>query len=108
MPQACLIWSRWTRSEFGDMGEPQKNLTADYADLEDFRESLSFKKAGVFVVSSSRAQRIAALADLKNWRVRLQLIKELERMGITKELESAGISNGDVVRLGLVEMKWGQ
>lgn len=64
------------------------------------------KEKNTFVVHYSRAERLAALADIKDWRVRMQLRRELKRMGVTKILEEAHIAAGDTVRLGQVEMEW--
>ena len=61
---------------------------------------------GVFVVFSSKAERIAAVADLSDWRVRAQFYTLLARMGVVKALEEKGIKSGDVVRIGEVEMEW--
>ena len=64
------------------------------------------KEGGVFVVRYARAQRLAAIGDMRDWRVRVQMRRELVRMGVGKMLEEAGIQPGDKVRLGQVEMEW--
>ena len=64
------------------------------------------KEKNTFVVHYNRAKRLAALADMKDWRVRMQLRRELKRMGVTKLLEEAGIVAGDKVCFGEAEMKW--
>jgi len=64
------------------------------------------KEKNTFIVHYSRAERLAALADIKDWRVRMQLRRELKRMGVTKILEDADIAAGDIVRLGQTEMEW--
>ena len=37
---------------------------------------------------------------------RLQIT--LEKMGVTQELEAAGVQIGDVVRFGKIELLWGE
>lgn len=61
---------------------------------------------GVFVVSCPRAERIVVMTDLRNWRARVQLHQELERLGVFQLLRQRGIKAGDVVRIGSVEMEW--
>ena len=64
------------------------------------------KEGDVFVVDSSRGERLLARANLRDWRVRLQLWRELERMGIADALEREGVKVGDIVRFGKVDMEW--
>ncbi|MBI4298982.1 MAG: GTPase ObgE [Chloroflexi bacterium] len=61
---------------------------------------------GVYMVHFSRAERIAAMADVKDWRVRAQLYNELSKMGVVRALEAKGIKSGDIVRIGDIEMEW--
>lgn len=63
------------------------------------------KRNGVFVVQSQRAVRIAALLD-DDWNARMQFIGYLQRAGITRALEDAGVAPGDTVRFGEVEWEW--
>ena len=63
------------------------------------------KRNGVFVVQSQRAVRIAALLD-DDWNARMQFIGYLQRAGITRALEEAGVAPGDTVRFGEVEWEW--
>ncbi|MDO8750967.1 MAG: Obg family GTPase CgtA [Dehalococcoidia bacterium] len=60
----------------------------------------------VFVVLSPQAERIVRLPDLRRFQARLQLRRQLARMGVTGALEKAGVQPGDTVRIGVVEMKW--
>lgn len=63
------------------------------------------KRNGVFVVQSQRAVRIAALLD-DDWNARMQFVGYLQRAGITRALEEAGVAPGDTVRFGDVEWEW--
>ncbi|MFH1141608.1 MAG: GTPase ObgE [Chloroflexota bacterium] len=60
----------------------------------------------VFVVLSPQAERLVRLPDLRRFQARLQLRRQLVRMGVTRALEEAGVQPGDTVRIGVVEMKW--
>ena len=64
------------------------------------------RQGGVLVVDAPRAARLAARADLRDWPARLQLYKKLEDMGVVAALEEAGVKEGEVVRIGKVEMEW--
>ncbi len=71
------------------------------------REEVQVRREnGSFVVRCRRASRLLALANMRDARVRLQLWKEFERMGVAAALEKAGVKSGDTVRLGKVEMEW--
>lgn len=61
---------------------------------------------GVFVVSSREAERLVRVPDLRVFRVRLQLRRELARLGVVRALEEAGVEPGDRVRIGVVELPW--
>ena len=61
---------------------------------------------GVFEVSLPAAARIAAMIDLDNWAARMQFHRELNRMGVIRALEEAGVASGDTVRIGKVEWEW--
>ena len=60
----------------------------------------------VYVVESERLERLAARADLRDYRVLLQLWREMTRLGIARQLEQAGITAGDTIRIGSAEMEW--
>ncbi|MBI4203165.1 MAG: GTPase ObgE [Chloroflexi bacterium] len=60
----------------------------------------------VFVVDSPRAARLVAGSDLRVFRARLQLRRELDKMGVLQALRDAGVKSGDAVRIGNVELEW--
>ncbi len=64
------------------------------------------KEYGVFVVESEQLERLSALADTRDYRVLLQLWREMTRLGIARKLEQAGIEAGDTIRIGRAEMEW--
>ena len=60
----------------------------------------------VFVVEAPRVERLLAMANLKEWRVMVQIWRELEKLGISKALEDKGVQAGDTVRVGSVNLQW--
>ena len=70
-------------------------------------EPVSFyKDRGVYVIKSEQLERLSALADTRDYRVLLQLWREMTRLGIARRLEDAGIEPGDTIRIGRAEMEW--
>ena len=65
------------------------------------------KVPGVFLVSHSGAERIAAMVDPGNPAATTQLHDHLRKLGVITALERAGISPGDVFRVGKLELEWG-
>ena len=60
----------------------------------------------VFVVESPGVGRIADRIDYEDWMARMQFYKHLQKTGVVKALEEAGIQQGDTVRIGTVEWDW--
>tara|TARA_B100001245_G_scaffold225808_1_gene200761 strand:- start:269 stop:1561 length:1293 start_codon:yes stop_codon:yes gene_type:complete len=61
---------------------------------------------GTFIVESEHLERLTATADSRDYRVVLQIWREMTRMGLAKRLEEAGIEAGDTIRIGRTEMEW--
>ena len=61
---------------------------------------------GVYVVHSSKVERLIPSANMQDWRARIQIWKEMDRLGVVLALEDRGIQQGDTVRLGEVELEW--
>lgn len=53
-----------------------------------------------------RAERLAAMANLRDWRAIAQLWRELDRMGAGRKLAEGGVQEGDTILLGRVEVPW--
>jgi GTP-binding protein len=64
------------------------------------------KEGEVYVVDEPRAVRLILGSDLKHWAGRVQAKLQLDRMGVSRALEEAGIELGDRVRFDDVEMEW--
>ena len=61
---------------------------------------------GMFIVQSEHLERLTATSDTRDYRVVLQLWREMTRMGLAIRLEEAGIEPGDTIRIGTTEMEW--
>jgi GTP-binding protein len=71
------------------------------------RETVLVRKRGdVFDVRARRAVRIAALLNEDDWNARMQFLGYLQRAGVVRALEEAGVGPGDTVRFGEVEWEW--
>ena len=71
------------------------------------RETALVRKRGdVFVVQARRAVRIAELLNDSDWNARMQFLGYLQRAGVVRALEEAGVGPGDTVRFGEVEWEW--
>ena len=58
------------------------------------------------MVEAEHLERLSARADLRDYRVMLQLWREMTRLGIARRLEEAGIEAGATIRIGKAEMEW--
>ena len=63
-------------------------------------------KGDVYLVHAPSVERFVPLTDLRDWRVMIQLWREMERKGIVRELEVQGVKPGDTVRLAGVDLEW--
>ena len=60
-----------------------------------------------FIVNAPGVERIAKRIDYEDWTARMQLYRHMQKVGVVRELEEAGIKEGDTVRIGDVEWDWG-
>ncbi len=65
-----------------------------------------YQEDGVYVVQAPGVERIAQRIDYEDWLARMQFYKHMQKTGVVKALEDAGISEGDTVRIGTVEWEW--
>jgi GTP-binding protein len=61
---------------------------------------------GAFRVRGKRIERIASQTDFDIEESAERFQRDLERMGIDAELRRAGITSGDLVRIGGSELEW--
>jgi GTP-binding protein len=66
------------------------------------------RENGVFVVRGRRVERAVAMTNQESDEGMDRLQVTLEKMGVTKALEEAGVGVGDLVRFGKVELYWGE
>ncbi|QBD82186.1 GTPase ObgE [Ktedonosporobacter rubrisoli] len=66
------------------------------------------KDHGVYVVRGKRVERAVSMTNQESEESMDRLQLTLEKMGVTKALENAGVKVGDIVRFGKVELYWGE
>lgn len=65
-----------------------------------------YKEGDTYVVVAPELERIVGRTDMTNPRVRWQLRRQLNRLGVSKALEKAGVKPGDRIRCGNLEWEW--
>jgi GTPase len=66
------------------------------------------KERGIYLVRGKRVERAVNMTDLESEDAMDRLQVTMEKMGVTKALEDAGVKVGDLVRFGKVELYWGE
>ena len=66
------------------------------------------KENGVFVVHGKRVERAVSMTNQESDEGMDRLQITMEKMGVSKALENAGVQVGDLVRFGKVELYWGE
>ncbi len=66
------------------------------------------KENGIFVVRGRLVERSVGMTNQESEEGMARLQVTLEKMGVTKALEAAGVKVGDTVRFGKVELFWGE
>ncbi|TMC23147.1 MAG: GTPase ObgE [Chloroflexi bacterium] len=66
------------------------------------------EQPGVFLVRGKRVERAVSMTNQESEEGMDRLQVTLEKMGVTKALEDAGVKVGDLVRFGKVELYWGE
>lgn len=66
------------------------------------------KENGIFVVRGKRIERIVSMTNQESDESMDRLQVTIQKMGVTKALENAGVKVGDLVRFGKVELYWGE
>ena len=64
------------------------------------------RRGGTYYVSAPKVERMLPMADLRDWRVMVQVWKELRDLGVADALENMGVRPGDPVHIGRVELEW--
>lgn len=68
--------------------------------------SVAREDDGTFRVNGRAAERVVAMADLTNPEAIAYVHDRFRRMGVEKALAKAGVQEGDLVRIGAVELEW--
>ncbi len=66
------------------------------------------RENGVFIVRGRRVERTVGMTNQDSEESMDRLQVTLEKMGVTRALEEAGVKVGDLVRFGKVELYWGE
>ena len=91
---------------------PPESSSGDPSELPVLRPkprreaTIVLRDGDVFDVQARRAVRIAALLNESDWNARVQFLGYLQRAGVVRALEAAGVAPGDTVRFGEVEWEW--
>lgn len=65
------------------------------------------KKEGVFIVDYNKGVRVSGMVNFQDWNAKAQWNAFLEKAGVFKKLIDYGIEEGNLVRIGKAEWKWG-
>jgi GTP-binding protein len=64
------------------------------------------REEGAYRVIGRRIERLAAQTNFDNAESAERFQRDLARLGVEKELVKAGVTTGDMVRIGTVELEW--
>ena len=87
-------------SEPGSRSEPAR------IPLRPAAQELVYKDNGVYKIESEELERLAAMVDLRDQRVILQLWREMTKKGLARRLADLGIEAGDTIQIGRYEVEW--
>jgi len=77
--------------------------------FDSARETFSVERAGDgFRLRGRRIERLVAQTDFENEESAERFQRDLERMGVARELRRAGVQPGDTVAIGTRELEWGE
>ena len=92
---------------FGLNVQVQKVVVNDLRE-DTFYAVISVERDGDgFRVRGRRIERLVAQTDFENEESAERFQRDLERMGIARELRRAGVQPGDSVAIGTRELEWG-
>ena len=75
--------------------------------LESATDAFSVEQQdGAYVVRGRRIERLAAQTNFENEESAERFQRDLARLGVERELVRAGVTAGDTVRIGDVELEW--
>ena len=93
----------------GELALPPEPAGVVVHRFDSARESFSVEREGAaFRVRGRRIERLVAQTDFENEESGERFQRDLERMGVARELRRAGVQPGDTVLVGNRELEWGE
>ena len=90
-----------------ELGAPAEPAGVVVHRLGTDRDAVSVEREdGAFRVRGARIERLAAQTDFENEESATRFQRDLERLGVDRELRRAGVGTGDLVRIGGEELEW--
>ena len=74
--------------------------------LRPAAQELVYQEQDGYRIESEPLERLAAMVDLRDQRVILQLWREMTKSGVARRLAELGIEAGDTIRIGRFEVEW--
>ena len=74
--------------------------------LRSAAQELVYQEQDGYRIESEPLERLAAMVDLRDQRVVLQLWREMTKSGVARRLAELGIEAGDTIRIGRFEVEW--
>jgi GTP-binding protein len=94
-------WAEPETAEEEEVVVPTRHVAAESQRFDVTQESKTR-----FRVSGERIERLVSMTDMNNPFALERMQRELDRMGISDALRTAGVEPGDTVAIGRVELEW--
>ena len=104
--RAALARSLPRDEELGLVGEAAGVVVHRY-DAAEAGFRIGQAADGTWLVDGRRVERLVAQTDFENDESAGRLQRELARLGVVDALRRAGVTAGDTVRIGDMELEWG-
>ena len=87
-------------------GEEEVVVKPQHMATESRHFEVTQEEKGRFRVRGQRIERLAVTTDINNPYALERLDKEMEKLGVTQALRTAGVEPGDTVAIGRIELEW--
>jgi len=92
-----------------ELGMPPEPAGIVVHRFDSARESFSVERQGKgFRLRGRQIERLVAQTDFDSEESAERFQRDLERMGVARELRRAGVRAGDTVTIGTRELEWGE
>ncbi|MEJ7653719.1 MAG: GTPase ObgE [Chloroflexia bacterium] len=91
----------------GRFAPPQSDDVLRPQPIDHGRFEIERKGKRTWAISGPSIERLAVMTDMSNYEAVRRLEREMDRMGVNRRLEEAGVEPGHVLRIGKVEIDWG-